>query len=219
MTLRNSVSTVVLALVCLLPTTRSCLAHLLEGELTCDQLMQNETSRTDHDDGPYQDLRPLYDYKHLLCLIVKRLEIGRQVALYKWQHKVAIFDASRERAVLAAVVAKANSSGLDPDWSSAFFQDQMEANRKIQEYLFSQWKCANVNFAVSSSVDLYATIRPQIDLINRDLIELAVRTRSLRCSEWCFPLTEFHMLNIATTLDPTEAAIFRDYALRNICQA
>jgi len=148
---------------------------------------------------------------------VKRLEIGRQVAIYKWQHKLAILDAAREKVSLASFVTKAKTFGLDPVWSSVFFQDQIEANRKVQELLFAQWKCNNVKLVAASS-DLYDTIRPQLDQINQKLIALAGRTRSLRSSEWCFPLTDFQITNTAITLDPNEVTIFRDYALRNICQ-
>lgn len=159
------------------------------------------------------------EHKQFLCLLASRLKIGREVALYKWQHKKAIYDPTREQFILAAMVAKANSSGLDSVWSAKFFTDEMEANRKMQEYTFRTWRLNRVDLSNASHVDLYGSIRPRLDAINGKLIQLATKTVPLRSSEWCFPLTDSQLLSIDHELafDFNEATIFRDYALRNVC--
>ena len=117
------------------------------------------------------------------------------------------------------MVLKANASGLDTQWSTQFFNDQMQANRREQQYIFNLWKCNNVNLSSAPHVDLYGSIRPRLDDINSKLIQLAGQTTVLRASEWCRPLTESQLLPIDHEFgfDLNEATIYKDYALRHVC--
>lgn len=188
-----------------------------ESSSSCQHLLERLSATTEAEDQQHQDL--VQQYRQLLCLLAKRMKIGEEVALSKWQSKKAIFDPVRERAILAASVAKASHYGLDKQWLTTFFANQMRASCLVQEHMFSLWKSNHHNLTSAPHVDLIGTIRPQLDTINAQLVELAKKTISLRGSEQCKSLTTSLQPSVNKELkfDGEEVEIYRQYALRDLC--
>ena len=146
------------------------------------------------------------------------MEVGRDVAAYKWHNHIAILDPEREKQVLNEMVHQSKLHGLDTKWSTQFFNDQIIASRTVQENKFTQWKKNNT--APDSQIDLNHDIRPKIDKINNQLILLAKSTNNFRSTPWCSAITEYEIgnLDLEFKFDDTESDVLELYALRNVCQ-
>jgi chorismate mutase len=131
-------------------------------------------------------LRPLVETS------ARRLILAREVALAKWDNGTAVEDPPREQRVIASAVAEGNSERLDPVVVSNFFRAQIEANKVVQSSLLSTWH--RVGKAPDHQTkDLSATIRPQLDEIQKQLIDELVTTAPVRASSTC-------RLNLASAL-------------------
>lgn len=93
----------------------------------------------------------------LLQSIHQRLALMRDVAAYKWIHKLPIEDLAREKVVVDAASRGALQHGITPNSSNRFFRVQISAAKEIQEYWFSQWSNDN---APREAPDLIGEIRP-----------------------------------------------------------
>jgi cyclohexadienyl dehydratase len=76
----------------------------------------------------------------LAQLVEQRLGYMKDVAAYKWQHKLAIENIEREVVVLNAAQNQGLRFGLTKDSSRHFFGVQISAAKEIQRYWFAQWQ-------------------------------------------------------------------------------
>jgi chorismate mutase len=114
----------------------------------------------------------------------RRLNLAQEVAFAKWDTGTAVEDPPREERVIASAVAEGKSEGLDPTVVSRFFRAQIEANKVVQSSLLSTWH--KVGRAPDHQTkDLATTIRPQLDEIQKQLIEDLVSTAPVRASTAC----------------------------------
>lgn len=202
-------------------------------QYTCEQVLDDGFNGTESPPGKcwtnlgkkslnfnskHLELIQLIGFKKFHCLMGDRMLIGRDVAAYKWKNKIPILDLKREEKILEMVVSKAKQAGLSTSWASKFFNDQMTANRAVQQNLIQLWKRNDTS--PDEPIDLIKEIRPKIDRINRQLIELALATGHFRSSEWCLPITEYELPNVDAycNFDLNESYIFEIVATRNVCQ-
>ncbi|MEA2542340.1 MAG: chorismate mutase [Acidobacteriaceae bacterium] len=114
----------------------------------------------------------------------RRLSLAQEVAFAKWQTGTAVEDPPREEHVIASAVSEGKTEGLDPAIVSRFFRAQIEANKVVQSSLLSAWH--RVGKAPDHQAkDLATTIRPQLDEIQKQLIEELVTTAPVRASSTC----------------------------------
>jgi chorismate mutase len=114
----------------------------------------------------------------------RRLNLAREVAFAKWENGTAVEDPPREEHVIASAVSDGKTEGLDPAVVSKFFRAQIEANKVVQSSLLSTWHRAG-KAPDHQTKDLTTTIRPQLDEIQKQLIEELVSTKAVRVSATC----------------------------------
>lgn len=123
-------------------------------------------------------LRPLVETS------ARRLVLAREVALAKWDTRSPVEDPAREAAVINAAVKDAELRGLDPAWVSHFFTAQMEANKVIQCSLLAHWHRAGAA-PVHRPINLDAVIRPELDQLEKKLVEVLADTAAIRAGAAC----------------------------------
>jgi chorismate mutase len=114
----------------------------------------------------------------------RRLNLAQEVAFAKWDNGTAVEDPPREEHVIASAVTEGKTEGLDPALVSRFFRAQIEANKVVQSSLLSSWHEAG-KAPNHQAKDLTTTIRPQLDAIQKQLIEELVSTAPVRDSSTC----------------------------------
>jgi chorismate mutase len=114
----------------------------------------------------------------------RRLNLAQEVAFAKWENGTAVEDPPREQHVIASAVSAGKTEGLDPAVVSRFFRAQIEANKVVQSSLLSTWHRAG-KAPDHRTKDLTTTIRPQLDEIQKQLIEELVSTAPVRASSTC----------------------------------
>jgi chorismate mutase len=113
----------------------------------------------------------------LLTLMGDRLALMHDVAKWKWNHKIPIADAERERRVLDAVGDRAAAMGLDRDEVRRFFAAQIEAGKMLQQANFKDWEEGqHVPFVGVASL---AEMREKIDALNEQMLESLAATRNV----------------------------------------
>jgi chorismate mutase len=121
--------------------------------------------------------------QQLVELSARRLLIGEQVALSKWDSGASVEDGAREEKVIARAVKAAQTQGLDVTLVSQFFRAQIEANKMVQYALLAEWR--RVGKAPDHKpVDL-AAIRPELDELGTELIAELAQTTAVRAGESC----------------------------------
>jgi chorismate mutase len=114
----------------------------------------------------------------------RRLMIGEQVALAKWDSGKAVEDAPREAQVILGAAKDGVAEGLDEASVSNFFNAQIEANKFVQYSLLADWYRAG-KAPEHAPVDLLNVIRPQLDEVQKSLIAELVDTATVRSSKTC----------------------------------
>lgn len=139
----------------------------------------------------------------LTNLIVERLFISDQVAASKFGTTSPIDDPAREQQELDEVRQDAETVGLDPAATVAFFQNQIDASKVIQRGDFAIWT-ADPAKAPTSKPDL-TQIRTQLDQLTTELLNELNSTQHLRAE----PVTCKINLGVATLgaklLDPLDS--------------
>jgi chorismate mutase len=120
----------------------------------------------------------------LVELSARRLVIGEQVALSKWESGGSVADAPREEKVIANAVKAGQAKGLDASVVSQFFRAQIEANKMVQYALLAEWRRAG-RAPDHKPVDLRGTIRPELDELGAELIAELAQTKSVRAGASC----------------------------------
>lgn len=100
----------------------------------------------------------------LTQLVEQRLGYMKDVAAYKWQHKLAIENKEREAVVLDAALDQGLRFGLTKDSSRHFFSVQILAAKEIQSYWFQQW-LNHPDSAPENPANLERDIRPALLLL------------------------------------------------------
>jgi len=101
----------------------------------------------------------------LVQAIDERLTLMRDVAAAKWLSGAPILDAAREADVLQRVAVRAESLGLDPVTTQAFFAGQIGLARDVQQRWHDEWKRAGHCGPCDEPVGLQA-VRERIDTAN-----------------------------------------------------
>ncbi|RKP56600.1 chorismate mutase [Pararobbsia silviterrae] len=155
---------------------------------------------------------------NVIALVAERLSLATPVAQYKWINHKPITDAPREKQVLADVVARASSQGVDPDFARLFFGDQIEASKIVQERLFAQWHASGA--PTQAAPDLSADIRPHLDRLDATLIQALARVTPVRHADDCQSQLAESLANWRqlTKFDSSESdALMR--ALNHVCES
>jgi chorismate mutase len=105
---------------------------------------------------------------NLIALASQRLALAEPVARWKWTNHQAITDTPRENALLADVEKRAVAAHVDPAFARAFFQDQIDASKDVQNALFATWRT-----------------RPQLDRLTQSLVAGLARVQAVRATEDC----------------------------------
>ena len=101
----------------------------------------------------------------LVQAIDERLTLMRDVAAAKWLSGAPILDAAREAVVLQQVAVRAESLGLDPVTTQAFFAGQIGLARDVQQRWHDEWKQAGHCAPCDEPAGLQA-VRERIDATN-----------------------------------------------------
>jgi len=123
-------------------------------------------------------------FRELVAMSARRLEIARQIALAKWDTGTPVEDASRESQVISSAIKDGQSMGLDPRFVTDFFKAQIEANKLVQYSLLANWHRAGAAPPHRPS-NLAANLRPELDRLQRDLLEQLVQTAPVRGTSGC----------------------------------
>jgi chorismate mutase-like protein len=112
----------------------------------------------------------------LLEAMQQRLALMPEVARWKWNAGRAVADPARETELLERVARQSDAHGLDPAFTRAFFADQIEAAKLVQENAFRRWK--EEGHGPFAEVTDLAVLRRRIDTLNEDLLTALARMRS-----------------------------------------
>jgi chorismate mutase len=131
-----------------------------------------------HADEARNLLRPLVESS------ARRLAIGDEVALSKWDSGTSVEAPAREDAVIANAVAEGQPVGLAPADVTRFFKAQIEANKLVQYELLARWRRAGYA-PWHPPIDLTGKIRPELDRLQTTMIAELADARSVLDSKEC----------------------------------
>jgi chorismate mutase len=120
---------------------------------------------------------------NLIALASQRLALAEPVARWKWAHHQPITDTPRENALLADVEKRAAAVNVDPAFARAFFQDQIDASKDVQNALFATWRSGQP--PQEPAPDLATGTRPQLDKLTQSLVASLARVQPLRAAADC----------------------------------
>ncbi|NKJ47920.1 chorismate mutase [Burkholderia sp. SG-MS1] len=120
---------------------------------------------------------------NLIALASQRLALAEPVARWKWANHQAITDTPRENALLADVEKRAAAANIDPAFARAFFQDQIDASKDVQNALFATWRSTQP--PEGPAPDLATSTRPQLDRLTQSLVTSLARVQPLRTADDC----------------------------------
>lgn len=123
-------------------------------------------------------LRPLVESA------ARRLGIGEEVALSKWDSGTSVEDSARESAVIAHAVTEGEHANLAAADVTRFFKAQIEANKLVQYELLARWRRAG-SAPPHKPIDLARTIRPELDRLQTTMIAQLVDANSVLTSPEC----------------------------------
>jgi chorismate mutase len=109
--------------------------------------------------------------------IADRLLLMDDVARYKWNHALPVFDAGRERMLLDRTVAAATALGVPSDYARRAIEGQIAASRARQNELIEGWRHEQ-RPAFTDVPDLATLQRPAID---RATTRLLTQLRATMC--------------------------------------
>jgi len=155
---------------------------------------------------------------NVIALVAERLALATPVAQYKWLNNKPITDTPREKQVLSDVVGRASTQGVDPAFARAFFADQIEASKLVQQQLFDQWHASGAPKAPAP--DLAADVRPKLDRLDATLIQALARVTPVHNAPDCPSQLAESLSNWKqlTKFDSSEADALM-HALSHVCEA
>jgi len=113
----------------------------------------------------------------------ERLSIAEQVALAKWDSGVPVEDEAREARVISDAVKVGEARGLKSHEVSQFFRSQIEANKLVQYSLLAGWR--RIGNAPKHQPVSLASVRPNLDQLDLELIVELSRTTTIRVNPSC----------------------------------
>jgi chorismate mutase len=120
---------------------------------------------------------------NLISLVSQRLALAEPVARWKWANHQEITDPPREAALLADVAKRAAAAQVDPEFARAFFRDQIDASKEVQNALFATWRSTRA--PEGAPPDLATSTRPQLDQLTQSMIAGLARVQPLRAAPDC----------------------------------
>jgi chorismate mutase len=136
------------------------------------------SAQTSSAENPSERLHPL------VRASAERIDLAREVALAKWDSGAAVEDLVREQQVIQAVVKAAPHRGLDESFVANFFRGQIEANKTVQYVLLADWHRVG-RAPVHSPINLGATVRPQLDALETEILDNLKNVSDIRESPNC----------------------------------
>jgi cyclohexadienyl dehydratase len=111
---------------------------------------------------------PARDIDRIVDLCLERRALMRDVAAWKWVHKLPITDVEREHELLERMRAQAKVLGIEPNSLADFFELQIEWARREQRRAFAEWERGGA--PVQANRDLSTDLRPELDRIGTELL-------------------------------------------------
>lgn len=154
---------------------------------------------------------------NLIALASQRLALAEPVARWKWANHQAITDTPRENALLTDVEKRAVAANLDPAFARAFFQDQIDASKDVQNALFASWR--NGQPPQGPAPDLASSTRPQLDRLTQSLVAGLARVQPVRATDDCPSRIAQSLANwkSLTRYDSTHSSAL-NRALSHVCE-
>jgi chorismate mutase len=149
-------------------------------------------------------------------LVLRRLLLADPVAQSKWLSGKPIADPAREQAVVDEAVALARQQGVDPDLVTRVVRAQISASKVVQRGLITSWT-HHPETAPTTAPDL-ATIRPQLDAIDSDLVTAIGAAQATAHDPRCAHLVVAERKRLSEGLDPLHRKGVRD-AWSGFCTA
>lgn len=113
----------------------------------------------------------------LTDLVIRRLLVSDAVAASKFGTEQPIYAPAREQQELQGVRQRAESLGIDPDATAAFFQQQIDASKVVQYGLFERWTAhPDEQPATRPGLD---QLRDQLDQLTTGLLQQLVDQQDL----------------------------------------
>nr|WKF56972.1 Secreted chorismate mutase [Paraburkholderia busanensis] len=155
---------------------------------------------------------------NLIALASQRLALAEPVARWKWANHQAITDTPRENALLADVAKRAATANVDPAFARAFFQDQIDASKDVQNALFAEWRATQP--PQGPAPDLATSTRPQLDRLTQAMVTGLARVQPLRATPDCPSRVAQALANwkSLTRYDSTRSSALT-HALGHVCDS
>ncbi|GAA1493286.1 gamma subclass chorismate mutase AroQ [Curtobacterium herbarum] len=166
------------------------------------------TTAPGQDDGTHLDA--------VGALVLRRLLLADPVAQSKWLSGKPIADPVREQAVVDEAVSLARQEGVDPDLVTRVVRSQISASKVVQRGLITSWTHDPAS-APTTAPDL-ATIRPQLDAIDTDLVAAIGAAQATAHDPRCAHLVVAERKRLSAGLDSLHRKGVRD-ALSGFCTA
>src|SRR5262249_33478559 len=109
--------------------------------------------------------------------IATRLLLADDVARYKWNHDLPVFDAQREAVVIEHTTAAAVALGIPHDYAERVVAAQIAASRDRQQASIDRWR-GERHPAFADVPDLATAQRPALD---RATTELLAQLSAAKC--------------------------------------
>lgn len=103
----------------------------------------------------------------LSCALNERMQVMKEVAVYKAQHHLPIEDLPREQQVMQSMLKNAEQAGLEPRSVEPFVHALMNASKAIQYRYRADWLSAPDN---ATPVRELADTRQQIQRLDSQLL-------------------------------------------------
>jgi chorismate mutase-like protein len=114
----------------------------------------------------------------LVVVAARRLVLGVDVAAAKFLSGQRVDDLVREQEILESMASTLKRAELQHPLRIEFFRDQIEANKVIQRSLYRYWSVHPEEFPVRRR-HLTAELRPQLDLVDRHMLQILVRMKNM----------------------------------------
>ncbi|WP_375509085.1 chorismate mutase [uncultured Caballeronia sp.] len=153
----------------------------------------------------------------LIELTVARLDVGRDVALTKWDTRRLVEDPDREKQVISTAASESSAAGVPEGFARNFFSDQIEANKLVQYGLMAQWHREG-KAPASPRASLTDQIRPKLDKLQTAFIQQLASTKISRSKPEC--AVQIYAATSAYAVErqlPALYSIALDRALARVC--
>ncbi|MFJ1562398.1 chorismate mutase [Streptomyces mirabilis] len=154
----------------------------------------------------------------LVRLVAERVIAADTVAAAKWNTSQPIENPAREKTVLDSAVSQAAKLGIDQAFIQRIFEDQITANKIVQQTLHTQWRTQPAQ-QPNRHPDLATEVRPLLDRVDRELLVAIGQAQPLLFSSRCGAVLDHEKAATAKalSLDPIHRGGL-DQALAHICQ-